>query len=142
VEWIVYDPNEYATKGMIKPFDLRASGGANNVWIAECGRDVDWGSFEAFQAAISAARVDVTPLGNVNIQGTPSTSLINPSQGLRSSITSRSRSPATRSRLPTSCATTTRGRRRSTTRRNIRRQGRLGLEPTSKRNAHGVGAEV
>jgi hypothetical protein len=63
VEWIVYDPTEYATNGMIKPFDLRANGGANNVWIAECGSEEQWGSFDAFRQAISAAAVEVTPQG-------------------------------------------------------------------------------
>jgi hypothetical protein len=83
VEWIVYDPNEYATKGMVQPFDLRATGGANNVWIAECGREADWGSFEAFRAAVAAARVDITPQGNPNNQSTPfQVAYQSPSQGL------------------------------------------------------------
>ena len=55
MEWIVYDPNEYATNGMIEPFDLRANGGPNNVWIAECGRVAEWGSFTAFREAIAAS---------------------------------------------------------------------------------------
>jgi hypothetical protein len=71
VEWIVYDPNEYATKGMVLPFDLRANGGANNVWIAECGNRERWSSFEAFREAITAAPVTVMPLGNVESPGTP-----------------------------------------------------------------------
>jgi hypothetical protein len=60
--WVVYDPTVYATNGMVKPFDLRADGGADNVWIAECGRQADWGSFEQFRAAITASRVEVTTL--------------------------------------------------------------------------------
>jgi hypothetical protein len=82
VEWVVYDPNEYATNGMVKPFDLLASGGPNNVWIAECGREADWGSFEEFREAIAASRVEVTPQGNL---ASPATSFDivydSPSQG-------------------------------------------------------------
>ncbi|HVM97375.1 MAG TPA: hypothetical protein VMT89_13355, partial [Candidatus Acidoferrales bacterium] len=58
-EWVIYDPTVYATNGMIKPFDLKADGGADNVWIVECGRAADWQSFEKFQAAIGAANVEV-----------------------------------------------------------------------------------
>jgi hypothetical protein len=38
-----------------------APGGANNVWIVECGSKEQSGGFEQFQAAILAAQVDVTP---------------------------------------------------------------------------------
>jgi len=61
--WIAYDPAVYATDGMLEPFDLMADGGADNVWIVECGRAADWGSFAAFRMAIAAAEVVVTPLG-------------------------------------------------------------------------------
>jgi len=70
VEWIVYDPNEYATNGMILPFDLRANGGANNVWVVECGSQEQWGSFDAFNDAVAAAPVHITPLGDVANPGT------------------------------------------------------------------------
>jgi hypothetical protein len=51
------------TNGMTKAFDLIADGGPDNVWIVECGRAADWGgSFPAFQEAIRAARVTVTPV--------------------------------------------------------------------------------
>jgi hypothetical protein len=63
-EWITYDPNVVATNGMVKPFDLRADGGPTNVWIVECGRARDWGSFERFRAAIVASNVEVTELAN------------------------------------------------------------------------------
>lgn len=59
-EWITVDPNVVATNGMVKPFDLRAAGGPDNVWIIECGRAADWGSFAAFRAAVAAAAVGVT----------------------------------------------------------------------------------
>lgn len=62
-EWRVYDPEVYATGGMVKPFDLVAPGGADNVWIVEVGRAADWGGFDAFRDAILAAEVTVTPLG-------------------------------------------------------------------------------
>lgn len=61
--YLEYDPAVYATKGMVKPFDLRAEGGADTVWIVECGRKVQWGSFEAFRAAIATSRVVVTSRG-------------------------------------------------------------------------------
>jgi hypothetical protein len=60
-QWVVYDPAVYATNGMVKPFDLKADGGADNVWIAECGRRADWGSFDAFRNAVAAATVTVVP---------------------------------------------------------------------------------
>jgi len=60
-EWVVYDPTEYATNGMIQPFDLKADGGADNVWIVECGNREKWGSFAEFRAAIVASTITVTP---------------------------------------------------------------------------------
>jgi hypothetical protein len=68
-QWVVYDPTVYATNGMVKPFDLRADGGADNVWIAECGRKSDWQSFEGFRAAVGAAAVEVT--ARPRISGNP-----------------------------------------------------------------------
>jgi hypothetical protein len=59
--WITYDPAIIATNGMVQPFDLRADGGPDNVWIVECGNRADWESFAAFRTAISAAAVEVTP---------------------------------------------------------------------------------
>jgi hypothetical protein len=61
-EWIAVDPNVVATNGMVEPFDLRANGGPDNVWIVECGRAADWGGFAAFRAAVAGAQVTVTPL--------------------------------------------------------------------------------
>ena len=61
--YLVYDPTRFATNGMLKPFDLVAEGGADNVWIVECGRKADSGSFESFRAAIAAAPIEVTPRG-------------------------------------------------------------------------------
>lgn len=82
VEWITYDPNVIATNGMIKPFDLRANGGPNNVWIVECGSEADWGSFAAFRDAIAAAAVTVMPLGNVEAVNTSfDVSYASPSKG-------------------------------------------------------------
>jgi hypothetical protein len=54
-----------ASNGMVQPFDLVADGAANNVWIVECGRAADWGSFAAFQAAIRNAAVTVEQVGPV-----------------------------------------------------------------------------
>ncbi len=61
--WQEWDPAIYATNGMLKPFDLIADGGADDVWIVECGSEADWGSFARFRAAIAAAPVEVVPLG-------------------------------------------------------------------------------
>src|SRR5262245_15612877 len=59
--WLVYDPTRYATNGMVQPFDLLAEGGADNVWLVECGRAADWDSFDAFRGAIARAALTVTP---------------------------------------------------------------------------------
>jgi hypothetical protein len=58
-EFVDHGP-EVPTNGMTLPFDLVAAGGPDNVWIVECGRAADWGSFEAFRAAVRAAPVAVT----------------------------------------------------------------------------------
>ena len=62
--WRTYDPAVYATDGMVKPFDLVAEGGADNVWIVEVGERTD-GTFEAWRASVarSAPVVDRSPAG-------------------------------------------------------------------------------
>ena len=60
-EFVDHGP-EVPTNGMTLPWDLIAPGGPDNVWIVECGRAADWGSFEAFQDAVRAASVTVTPV--------------------------------------------------------------------------------
>jgi hypothetical protein len=67
--FLVYDPTRFATNGMTLPFDLVAEGGADNVWLVECGRAADWGSFAAFRAAIATASVSVTSLGPTQPNG-------------------------------------------------------------------------
>ncbi len=62
--FVDYAGKGWATDGMTKPFDLVAAGGPDNVFIVECGRQADWGSFAAFRAAVAASQVQVTPLGN------------------------------------------------------------------------------
>lgn len=62
-EFLVYDVATQATGGRVKPFDLIARGGADNVWIVEVAREADAGSFEAFRTAVAAATVSVTPRG-------------------------------------------------------------------------------
>jgi hypothetical protein len=82
-QFLVYDPTVHATNGMQKPFDLRADGGADNVWIVECGRKERWGSFAAFRAAVLASPVSVTSLGPPHA-GVPSgfdVAYASPSQG-------------------------------------------------------------
>lgn len=82
--WLAYDPAVYATDGMQRPFDLVADGGAENVWIVECGRAAESGSFAAFRAAVLASAVEVTPLGATRADGTsPGFDVVyeSPSQG-------------------------------------------------------------
>jgi len=83
-EWIEYDPAVVATNGMTKPFDLRAGGGADNVWIVECSRREEAGSFEQFRAAIAAAAVTVTPrpAAPTELSGGFDVEYDSPSQGL------------------------------------------------------------
>jgi len=59
--WVTYDPARQATDGMTSPFELRAEGGPDNVWVVECGRAADWGDFAAFQAALGGREPVVTP---------------------------------------------------------------------------------
>ena len=60
--WRTYAPGE-STGGHTQPFDLIASGGADNVWICEVGRRADHGSFAAFVAAVVASAPAVTRTG-------------------------------------------------------------------------------
>jgi hypothetical protein len=53
--WRAYDPTKVATRGMVQPFDLVATGGSRNVWICEVGRRADHGSFESFIAGLVAS---------------------------------------------------------------------------------------
>jgi hypothetical protein len=62
-QFLVYDGKTQATGGRVKPFDLRADGGADNVFIVEVGREAAAGSFAAFQDAVAAAKVVVTSRG-------------------------------------------------------------------------------
>jgi hypothetical protein len=61
--FLIYDGKTQATGGRVKPFDLRADGGADNVFIVEVGREAKSGSFDAFQNAITSAHVEVTSRG-------------------------------------------------------------------------------
>ena len=61
-EFVAYDPTKIATNGMVQPFELRATGGPQNVWIVECGRQADWGTFAAFRTAVAESAVSVTPI--------------------------------------------------------------------------------
>jgi hypothetical protein len=60
VGWRGGQPEVFENGGL--DFDLVAEGGANNVWVVECGRLADWpGGFAAFQAAFTDEAVTVTP---------------------------------------------------------------------------------
>lgn len=64
--FVDYAGTGWATDGMAEPFDLRAPGGPDNVWIVECARASDWqerGGFAGFRAALAGASVQVTSLG-------------------------------------------------------------------------------
>jgi hypothetical protein len=60
VAWRGGQPEVFQNGGL--DFDLVAEGGANNVWIVECGSLTEWpGGFAAFQAAFSDGLVSATP---------------------------------------------------------------------------------
>ena len=52
--WREYDPAVVSTNGMVKPFDLVAEGGPDNVWLVEVGSD-DGGTLDDFIAALTVA---------------------------------------------------------------------------------------
>ena len=54
-EWRIYDPAVNPTSDQVQPFDLVATGGADNVWIVEVGDASVADSFSAFTAAINAS---------------------------------------------------------------------------------------
>ncbi|MBX3286381.1 MAG: hypothetical protein KF703_13620 [Actinobacteria bacterium] len=56
--WKAYDPAVVATDGMVKPFDLVADGGPDNVWIVEVGERTQ-GSFSSWRARVAADSPDV-----------------------------------------------------------------------------------
>jgi len=58
--WRDGQPEVFRNAG--EPFDLVAPGGANNVWIAECGSAAEWpGGFAEFRDAIAGSAVEVVP---------------------------------------------------------------------------------
>ena len=56
------------------PSTCVADGGADNVWIVECGARRRLGSFAAFRAAVADAPVSVTPLGPARRTARPTAS--------------------------------------------------------------------
>jgi hypothetical protein len=82
-EFLRYDPARQATGGHVLPFDLVADGGADNVWIVECGRRARWGSFDAFRRAIQASTVQIEPRGATSLGVSPGYDVVfrSPSQG-------------------------------------------------------------
>ena len=63
--WRGGQPEVFQNGGL--DFDLVAAGGADNVWIVECGSAAEWaGGFAAFVAAIAASDVTVTARGDVD----------------------------------------------------------------------------
>jgi hypothetical protein len=55
----IYSQNglHWAEEGQYAGRELQCAA-RENTWIAECGREADWGSFEAFVQALKAARVE------------------------------------------------------------------------------------
>ncbi len=56
--WREYDPAVVSTNGMVKPFDLVAEGGPDNVWLAEVGSD-SGGTLDDFVAALTITEPSV-----------------------------------------------------------------------------------
>jgi len=80
--WVTYDPATTDTNGLTKPFELLADGGPNNVWITEIGSKGASGTFEEFQASITANDPVVRPLGDPEQNTTAfDVSWVSPSQG-------------------------------------------------------------
>ncbi len=57
--WRVYDPAVYSTRDMVKPFDLVAEGGPDNVWIVEVGTASSDGDLDGFLAALTEQEPEV-----------------------------------------------------------------------------------
>lgn len=53
--WRTYDPTVEATRGMVKPFDLVAAGGPDNVWVTEVGTYDDVSGLDTAVAALAVA---------------------------------------------------------------------------------------
>jgi unsaturated rhamnogalacturonyl hydrolase len=60
VAWREGQPEVYANAG--KPFDLVASGGADNAWAVLLGDKAEWESFDAFVAAVTASAISAEPV--------------------------------------------------------------------------------
>jgi hypothetical protein len=62
-EWQDYSDEELALPANRprRSFDLVAPGGPDNVWIVECARKSEYGTFQNFRAAMNLAEVKVTP---------------------------------------------------------------------------------
>lgn len=56
----IYSQNglQWADSGQYAGRELQCAA-RENTWIAECGREADWGSFEAFTSALQAAKIEV-----------------------------------------------------------------------------------
>ena len=89
--WRMGQPEVFENGGL--PFDLVAPGDPvapgepfpSNVWIVECGSAAEWGTYQAFRAAIGSASVTATPLGDVDGNGLTDgfdVEYVSPSQGV------------------------------------------------------------
>ena len=56
--WRVHDPAKIATRDLVKPFDLVANGGPDNVWVVEVGEKVD-GDFASWRTRVTATEPTV-----------------------------------------------------------------------------------
>lgn len=58
--WRAINPADNASNGMTRPYDLVATGGADNAWVCEVGRAADHGDFSSFVDAITNAEIGTT----------------------------------------------------------------------------------
>ncbi len=61
VHWRDYPDPAGRVNHLTQPFDLVADGGADNAWLTQVGDAKKFGDFAAFQAAVLAHEVSVTP---------------------------------------------------------------------------------
>jgi len=64
--WREGQPEVFENAGL--PFDLVADG-AQNAWVVQIGDVDEWGSFEAFRAALAAASVEAVPVADADADG-------------------------------------------------------------------------
>ena len=64
--WRTDQPEVYDNRGL--PFDLVADG-AQNAWVVQIGDAGEWGSFEAFTAALAQSTLTAEPVADAEADG-------------------------------------------------------------------------